>query len=401
MPATTTDFSAVSSALGYLYQVRYALHLLLEAEPDAEVTLEKLDDVAFDTKGQPAELLQFKHHLGKTASLTDGSSDVWKTLRVWSEGVQTNKAQFLTGTLMLVTTGTAAEQSAAKALRGGEERNVPAALKALREVAMTSQNQENKAAYASFGRLTAEQQRTLLEHVYVLDQAPDVGGVGSLIEKQVRLAAPEKHLKGFCERLEGWWLRRVISMWTTPGEMSPVLHRELRLFLDDLRGQFQRENLPADFIGKVVVDEGDLPVNGSLFLAQLRSIKVGPERIQDALSDFFRAFEQRSRWVREELVWQGEIEQYEERLLDAWRNLYQAMKDDGEGASTDQVTHAARALYTALIGTPNNHLPIRSQFTHPYVMRGSYHMLANLPRLCWHPEWEAKLIQQKQQEAGL
>lgn len=52
-----------------------------------EVTLEKLDDVAFEIKGNPAELLQFQHHIDKTASLTDGSSDIWKTIRVWSEGI--------------------------------------------------------------------------------------------------------------------------------------------------------------------------------------------------------------------------------------------------------------------------------------------------------------------------
>ena len=399
MPTEAPDFSAVSSALGYLYQVRYALHLLLDADSDVEITLEKLDDVAFESKGTPAELLQFKHHIDKTASLTDGSSDVWKTLRVWSEGIHAKTPQFVGGRLLLVTTGIAADDSAAKALRSGEKRDVTTALKLLKEVAATSENQANRSAYTSFGKLTPEDQQQLLERVYVLDRAPDIGTVGSLIEKQVRLAAPEKHLKGFCERLEGWWVRRVISMWTAPGGITPISRRELQLFLDDLREQFQRENLPADFVDKVAVGEDELPVDGSLFLSQLRGIKVSSERIQDAMSDFFRAFEQRSRWVREELVWQSEIEQYEDRLLEAWRNLYYAMKEDADGLPADQLTQRARSFYNALIDT-QRHLPIRANFTHPYVMRGSYHILANAPRLCWHPEWEHRLIGQPQEEVS-
>ncbi|RYZ77494.1 MAG: hypothetical protein EOP06_30335, partial [Proteobacteria bacterium] len=69
----TNEFSAADSSLGYLFQVRYALWLLLKAEASAEMSLELLDDIAFHNQGTASELLQAKHTLSTTASLTDAS----------------------------------------------------------------------------------------------------------------------------------------------------------------------------------------------------------------------------------------------------------------------------------------------------------------------------------------
>ena len=69
--AAGSSFSAAASALGYLYQVRYGLVLLLEAKnPASALSLDKLDDVAFDESGEPTQVLQFKHRLARTGTDT-------------------------------------------------------------------------------------------------------------------------------------------------------------------------------------------------------------------------------------------------------------------------------------------------------------------------------------------
>jgi hypothetical protein len=114
-------YSAVDATLGYLYQVRSALLWTLKrlkSEPDFLVGIETLDDVAFEgVGGDPRELLQTKHHRNAAASLTDASTDLWKTLRIWFEG--TGSGQIPTTVhLCLVTTGKASDGSAASYLRG-------------------------------------------------------------------------------------------------------------------------------------------------------------------------------------------------------------------------------------------------------------------------------------------
>jgi hypothetical protein len=85
-------FSAADQAIGYLYQVRYALWLLLDGAEEHELVLEALDDIHLESQGTPIELLQTKHHSTK-ASLTNTSADLWKTIRVWSTHLHDNLIQ--------------------------------------------------------------------------------------------------------------------------------------------------------------------------------------------------------------------------------------------------------------------------------------------------------------------
>jgi hypothetical protein len=388
MAGSTSDFSARPSALGYFYQVRYALLLLLQSDADAALSLEKLDDVAFEKDGSAQDLLQFKHHIGHTASLSDSSSDLWKTLRVWCEGLRSQTYDPKEARLLLVTTAVANPGSIAEKLKPGGQRDVEGALVTLEAVANTSKSDSNTSAYSSFLALTPAQRRQLVDHITVLDSALHIDGIGLEIERYLRPAASEKHLKSFCTRIEGWWFTRVIVHWTSD-ILGAISHRELQSELDELREQFHRNSLPADFPTRLTVSEDDLLSDERLFVEQLRKLNVGRERINDAVSDYLRAFRQRSLWVREELVWQGELEQYNDRLVDEWRNLFYAAKDDFKNLPTVLRTSKGRALYTAIIAQL---ILIRPGFTHPYVMRGSYHMLANIPRVCWHLDYEAKLV---------
>lgn len=127
-------FSAASSATGYLYQCRYALLEALRRtrqEYDFQVHIETLDDVVFDKQGSPPELLQTKHHVKQSADLTDASVDLWKTLRIWCEGIAGGSLR-QGSRFILVTTAAAGSGSAAEMLRPGSTRNVSGALDRLR-----------------------------------------------------------------------------------------------------------------------------------------------------------------------------------------------------------------------------------------------------------------------------
>jgi hypothetical protein len=84
MPAQNVNpFGAADVAVGYLYQIRLALFLSLvrlkqATAADFFISLEILDDVAFEAAGRPAEILQAKHHRNRQANLADSSPDIWK-----------------------------------------------------------------------------------------------------------------------------------------------------------------------------------------------------------------------------------------------------------------------------------------------------------------------------------
>ena len=110
------DFSAQESALGYLYQARYALWLLLNGPEEQEVVLETVDDIVLGQDGTPRDLLQTKHN-SVPARLTDASSQLWKTLRVWSTHVKDGLIRVPPTTLTLITTAQAPVGSIASVLR--------------------------------------------------------------------------------------------------------------------------------------------------------------------------------------------------------------------------------------------------------------------------------------------
>lgn len=386
---TPTDFSAADSALGYLYQVRTALlHSLHRLAKDASfaVYLETLDDVVFEEHGSPLELLQLKHHRDNGANLTDGSVDLWKTLRVWMEG-RANGSIPQDGQLFLLTTNPVGEGSAASMLML-KGRNVDEALKRLLSVATTSRNQKNALAYELFRGLEQDDRKRLLESVIVTPKSPTIDDTGAALRDEARLAVRREHLESFLSRVEGWWFRRAIRQMTTD-DTCPILSNELESAIDDLREQFKLDALPVD------QDILDAQVDAeayadATFVHQARLTGVKPRRILAAIRDYYRAFEQRSRWIREDLLLVGELDGYEQHLREEWELEFDRASDElGDAAAEEAKTAAARLVYEWV---EKSCFPIREKVEHPSMSRGSLHILADQLRVGWHPDFMERLV---------
>jgi len=389
------QFAANESALGYLYQARYALLLLLqygELDPEMQMSLERYDDVSFDKQGDPKAWIQTKHHVRSAPALTDSSPDLWKTVRIWSTAVAAGKLDPDKTLLTIVTTATAPDGSATSKLRPStpHARSVAEALRMLCEVARTSKSKGNRAAYKSFLGLSPEQQYRLVQAIHVVDAAPSVLDVREMIVGKIRLHTSREHTQAYYERLEGWWFDRVIRH-LAKGSLPPIAHEELWTKCSDIQDQLRPDNLPIDFPRIVKLGESELGQNERTFVEQLRLIAVGSTRIQSAISDYYRAFHQRSRWVRECLILPQDLEFYEERLEDEWRRRYGDMCDScGECPSEAVMQHTGRDLFRDVDQTP---VPIKARCIEAYVSRGSYHILANDLRVGWHRNYRDRLGQ--------
>ena len=86
--------------------------------------------------------------------------------------------------------------------------------------------------------------------------------------------------------------------------------------------------LPIDFRSSQPPPEVVAELDKRPFVRQLRKIEVGSTRVEFAIRDYYRASEQRSRWAREELLVDGELENYERELVEAWEPRYAAMLDE-------------------------------------------------------------------------
>lgn len=383
-----TDFSATDSVLGYLYQVRLALlSSLRRLSRDVSFTIyfETLDDVVFQEAGTPVELLQLKHHCERAANLTDTSPDLWKTLRVWMEG-RAKTAIPADGQLFLVTTSAVGAGSAASMLLA-EKRDVAEAAKRLANTATTSTNQTNAPAYTLFRGLCDEARIQLLESVIVVPHAPPIDVTGSELRQEVRLSVRRQHVDSFLSRLEGWWFGRALRQ-MIDSETSPIQSNELEAELDDLREQFKLDALPVD--QDILDAEVDAEAyENAIFVHQAKLTGVGNRRVLAAIRDYFRAFEQRSRWMREDLLLVGELDRYEQYLREEWELEFDRVADEfGEDTADDLKRRAAQTIYTWV---EKSCFPIREQVKYPSMSRGSLHILADRLRVGWHPDFKDRL----------
>jgi hypothetical protein len=310
-----TTFSAAASAAGYYYQARLALAEALRfayADSGIDIAVERLDDVSFEKQGTPIELLQTKHHISKIAELTDYSPDLWRTIRIWAERIKQDPSLPSRTRLALVTTGIAPEGSAASLLRtqiSANNRDFHAATTLLLAAAKNSTNASLKTAFDAFSSLAPEMQKSLVSAIDVLDRSPSLTDLEPLIEERLKMIAPRGKQQLAREYLEGWWWGRICKALQQPGVgFVPIL--ELEAKLDDVREVMKRDALPVD-MEHVDPDEEDLQgFDGMAFVRQLRLINLGAARTELAKRDFYRASTQRSRWTRENLLFDGSRERW-------------------------------------------------------------------------------------------
>lgn len=393
MSGASTKFSAADSALGYLYQVRVALLWALrrlKSGSDFVVSLETLDDVAFETTGgKPEDLLQTKHHRSRQATLTDASADLWKSIRIWFEGNATGAIPSGTA-LHLLTTATAPKASVAANLRA-YDRDVNAALKALEATARSSTNEANTACYDVFLRATPATRRLLVDTIVVVDALPNVDDLDGNLRNEIFWVAARKDHDAFLERLEGWWFRRSLKQMASLALTDRIGAFEIEAQISDLRDQFKQDSLPVDDdLLSFALDEATKASHaGSVFVRQIEIAAAGKKRITAAIRDYYRAFEQRSRWVRADLLLVGELDAYERRLCEEWELVFEAIKDEiGADAAEDAKQKSAREV---LKWAEQFFAPIRANVTEPFVTRGSLHMLADGARIGWHPDFRDRL----------
>jgi C-terminal domain 7 of the ABC-three component (ABC-3C) systems len=180
---------------------------------------------------------------------------------------------------------------------------------------------------------------------------------------------------------------------TSADKGDRIVAAEMEAQVADLRQQFKQDALPiADDLLNLPSNESLFTEKGqALFVRQIELAKAGEKRMLAAIPDYYRTFEQRSRWLRDDLLVVGDLTNYERRLVEEWELAFAAVKDEiGVEAAETAKEEAARKV---LRWAETTLIPIRPRVTEPFVTRGSLHMLADQLRVGWHSEFRERLGQ--------
>ncbi|MFC7367262.1 ABC-three component system protein [Vreelandella zhaodongensis] len=399
MTITKADkYSASEQGLGYIYQARLALLHLLQLSEDTAVFLEKDDDLDFIDGNGGKSLASLKHKAvgDKLANL---STDFWKSVNIWLERYKRDGRSASSLQFFLFTTGTVSVGSFLARLLP----NQPAPsgdLAPLTELAnaslASSKSQLIAPIVASFNELSEPEKQDFLERILILDGSSRIDDIPSIIRDKHMRSIRREHREFVFERLEGWWTDAVIKQ-LTHARTEGIFGYEVSDKLSNFAEEYKTDNLPITFRGKQPAGEIDIEEDPRLFVAQLREIGLSSSRIRSAVLDYYRAFQQRSAWARENLLVSEEVEEYEDRLADEWNRykdvVFEKLADD---SAENALREAGAMLYNwAEFETGKlESLRIRARVTEPYVLRGSFHILADAapePRVYWHPRFFDRL----------
>ena len=380
-------YSASDAMTGYLFQSRYALlRALQEAKSSAglSISIERFDDVAFQQDAAPVELIQTKHH-GSPANVSDKSVDVWKTLRIWMDLIENDPLTAANTRFVFLTTETAPAGSALSLLRPSPEtRGASSAAQLLLAAAAGSNNQTTKSAREDFLALPATDRDLLVNNIWVFDQAPDIHNVRVEIEQELFYSAPPGQVETFTDYLEGWWFARVVQALSDEANAAIPL-TAVQNKIHELRDDFTTHRLPLDPDIDDMPEVTSLPGDERPLVRQMRLIDLGENEALSALHDYYRAFEQRSRWARESLLLDGEADRYDKSLWDAWRRRFLgAVGDLPTTCSTAEKEHAGRFVFR---WARNYQKPLRNR-DEIWLSSGSYQILADALRVGWHPDYQ-------------
>ncbi len=390
-PICQTDFSAKEPSLGYNYQIRYSLYLLLRerAKANPSMRLEDLDDIVIED-ADCKNLYQTKLHINSVANLSDRSTDFWKTIRIWSEAILATLLDVDSTVFTLITTATTSPDSFIYKLTINSSQNRIGVIEDMLQICTERSNQTNIKGYEAFCRLSTEQQTKLVNSIYIIDASLSIDGTLSAIKNELIYSAPIGKLDLFVEKIEGWWFQQCILVLSQKKDC--ISGKELQMKISDTREMFFADNLPDDFPDPLTIDENEIAnYEERIFIKQLRLISLRNNSLRNAISDFRRAFEQRSKWLRDNLTGIDEYNRFDKLLYDYWNQIFALMKDDCQEMTEDELRKAGKSFYEEYYIKRTPACKIRNNFQPQYLTTGSCHMLADDKKIGWHPNFHELL----------
>lgn len=123
-------------------------------------------------------------------------------------------------------------------------------------------------------------------------------------------------------------------------------------------------------------------------MRQLHLVEVSPDTVERAIRDYFRAVKERTTWVARSELLPDQIEDYDDELVRRWEPLHEDCCDNAAGGDDAALAAHGRKHFRRV---QEISYPIDPRWPYQYLTLGSYHRLANIQRVGWHPEYRQHL----------
>lgn len=393
MSDSSTSHSADASAVGYYHQGLYALVVLLDGGDEASVSVETADDVVLHDA--ITSLHQLKHSLGAPATLTVKNDGLWKTLGYWADGPFDGTAEFVfvtcavAGSDLEVLRNLHGDRTVLLSCLESEANRVNEARRTAKKAGVDLPYSVRALHCERFLQLSPADRKQLVRLMRLTPESFTAADVPNEVADRLRSCVVPAARAHVVERLIEWWDRQI--MLSLLGKRQRRITKlELQSRIADLIIEHSRVSLPDQF-GDKTPDSLSAEIGG-VMEQQIIWVRGKKARIDRAALARWRARNQRNRWLDGDFAAASELNEFDQRLIDAWGDIFHPMREDCEGSGDDECCEQGlKLLDWSHFDAHDSVEPLRPQSPHAFIVQGSLQQLAEEGTVGWHPDYVAML----------
>ncbi len=394
---TLQQHSAPGSNAAFMYQFERALFWLAQSPAGFVIGIETDDDVAI--RGPDGSLLleQDKHSIKDNAEpFGDRSKDLWNTLAIWVDALDTGEVAGQTTRFLMVTNKVLSDCIARNIHCAESDDQVMACVAKLKEATANPPKQ----VATLMERVLWPASRTSLENLIKQCELVDASdaSAGLALRKSViaRLQLPEWCLvesDSIVDELSGWLHRNALTAWQQ-GKPAWIQRdhfiNQLHAVIDRRKRQIKRERA-ENLIP--VTDEKIGQEKGSPFVKQIYLVTEDDSIVDNAIREFVRCNIEKMRLSAEGNITDDDWKAFEATLQSRWEKIRARVVRMSQGRQQEEDVG-----FEILSDTTEGHREklAGSDTEQVYLTSGTYHRLANMIRVGWHPRFEELMRELKE-----
>jgi hypothetical protein len=388
--------SAPGPSAGYGYQFERALYWLARTPAGAVVGIETEDDVAIRS-GATSLFEQDKHSIVDGAEpFGDRSKDLWNTLNIWLDAIEESQVEVET-TRFLMVTNKELPECLAKVI--GAAASAEAARDCIAELERAAEDPPEKIAALVDRVLRSESRDTLIkliQNTELVDAASGAAGPQVRSDTIASLQLPSWAVptaESILNELVGWVHSCTLAAWRE--NKSAWIARDhfinqLHAVLDNRKRKIVRER--AEYLIPVA-DDAVGGEKGRQFVKQLFLVTDDPVMVDSAIRDFIRCSIEKLRLSKEGNITDDDWRAFRVALCSRWEKIRARIirlnrNDPPCDVGFEILTETTENYRERLAGSETDEV---------YLTSGTYHLLADLLEVGWHPEY-SKLIEEAEEQ---
>lgn len=382
-------FSAKGQMYGYLYQIDRTLFWLSKCPEGSVVSIETDDDIVIRLKNdENIETIyeQDKASIKKRYPFTNTNVNLWKTLSNWLTLIETKKIDVTNSKFLLATNIPNKSDCIIKTISAynADESIYEKAYCDLLTIATTTKNNSIKPYATHLIRADKSLAMSLLRKIE-LCECPSSYDRKIFLEQIIQglhLNDGETPHYEILKMLYGWITNACMEFWLN-GENACFDPKTLWRKRDFLKQQFNLKPFIEKAANLIPISQTDQDnEKGSLFIKQLDLILVKDDEKLKAIQDFLRSKREKHNYAINANITKQHLDEYEEELKESWQQNFWKHRR----LNSDKPTEVGYAIYSETIQHKGKLAGIEP--TYSYLSKGTYHELANVLSIGWHPSWE-------------